>query len=157
MKNVEITHDLHNSNNKYPEIYYEPKKINDLSNTLLIDINAVSSNAPEDIIQKNLKNIMEMYPTLEKKVVLFTKIHNRIIKIDNTTNINVSNIFEYCDMIYSCKAFFSVFSGQSVLASTIKKDNEYPKLHILRNSRTPPYQKGDIYIFDNAEYIYDNY
>jgi hypothetical protein len=153
IKNIELVHGIQHGNNKYPEIYYKPNIIKELSNTLLYDVTSITQNYSDDYVYNNFKNIFDMYPNIEKKKVIFKNIKNRDSPDFGTDVIVVNNIFEYCDMIASCKVFTCLMSGCSTLASALKRDNEYPKIHCFHH--TTPDKFNYIYVFDNIDWHFE--
>jgi hypothetical protein len=110
--------------NKYGEIYYEPKKIEDYDDFILLDLNSVTiSNYNINIIKENLlkysKNkILYLLPTYAKNLF-----NDNFFESFNIEYITTKDIFHYCDLIFSCKIFICLWSGSSVLSSIIK--NKY--------------------------------
>jgi hypothetical protein len=143
--NVEKSHGLQGTR-IYPSIYYTPKKIPSLENTLLYDMTSVSSSYGDDYIDTRFTSIFNMYPTLSKKKIIFKNIANRSTPDFHTDVIEVQSIFDYCDLIYSCKIFTCLFSGGAVLASAIKQDDPSPIVHCIHTSTC------DIFMFDNIMY-----
>ena len=152
IKNMELMHNLTNGTSAYPIIYYKPKYRSDLSNCLLFDTTSISYRYPDDtIIHEAFTDIFNKYPTLIKRRVVFKNFKNREIPQLDTDIIEVNNVFEYCDMIYSCNVFLSLLSGQSALASAIKQNNPTPEIYTNLPS-THLWNKGDNYIYDNINY-----
>lgn len=151
IKNIELSHDLKNGNNKYPEIYYQPNKLSDYKNILIYDITSISAKYDDEFIIKCFKSVFDKYPNLDKKIVKFKNINNRNL-LFNDNIIEINNIFEYCDIINSCAVFVSLMSGCSVLASAIKKDNLFPEIYTFHH--TPLLTVGSIYKFKNINWNY---
>ena len=156
ISNWEALHGLEPTN-KYPKIYYEPKKIHGFNNILLVDLSSIS-------ITYDSKEILDLYDTIKKLYkdmkffgVEFTnKIKDATIiepDVDNTIVIN--DIFTYVDLIYSSLGVISLHSGQNHLASAIK--NQYNKdLDIYCLMDDVEYQrqkKKGIFVFDNVNYL----
>jgi hypothetical protein len=59
-------------------------------------------------------------PTYSKSIINIS-FFNKL----NITEITTENIFQYADLIFSCKKFICLWSGGSVLSSAIK--NQYKK------------------------------
>jgi hypothetical protein len=146
MKNMELSHNLTNGNTKYPEIYYKPKHIEELNNVIIYDITSISSSYSNEFIISTFSSVFNKHPELKRKLVVFKNIKNRDVNLFNDEIIEINNIFEYCDIISSCKVFVSLFSGCSVLSSAIKQDKEYPIVYTFHHT---PMQKGVIYYFNN--------
>jgi hypothetical protein len=152
MKNMELTHGLSHGTSKYPEIYYQPKILPELENVLLYDMTSISSSYSDKFIEQRFQPIFEKYDNLERKKVVFSNIKNRDVSDLKDESIQINSIFEYCDVIASCKVFLCLFSGSSVLASSIKQDNPFPKIYCAHH--TPIKSKGFMFNFDNITFLY---
>jgi len=118
---------LTENQSEYPIIYYTPKKINEYDDCVLLDLNAISSFGDYDLeIVKNyiIKNKKERFllisPTYAKAII-----GDEFFKDFNVVRITTTDIFNYCDLIFSCKKIICLWSGSSVLSATIK--NQYKK------------------------------
>ena len=121
--NQEIAHGLE-PENEIPKIYYTPKHIPELSSSIFVDISGYSTKPNDDIcyqdyITHNFKNHNIIIPEFNENVNYSNKINN----FSYTKTMKIDSIFQYCDVINSCKHFVCFFSGQSVLASAINKNN----------------------------------
>jgi hypothetical protein len=148
IKNIELSHNITHGTEKYPMIYYTPKKIESLYNTIIYDTTSTSSTYSDDFIKTRFTSILEQYNNCEKKQIYFKKIQNRIIPELQTDMIEVDDIYHYCDIIFSCKAFICTFSGSAVLASAIKNNRSTPEIYCFHN------KTEHIYIFDNIQYSF---
>lgn len=97
-----------------PEIYYRPKIIDSLSNDLIFDPNYISNIGclSEDKLKryfgKNLEHLSQMIS------------RDRSVSLKTGGKIMIANdIFEYVDIIASCKRFYCLTSGGATLASAI--------------------------------------
>ncbi len=91
-----------------PEIFYKPKKISSLENTLLIDTNTVSG--------AGLGWVMD--ESILKKIIDDASTQGKTIKYVDP---KAQNIFEYVDMIYSANYFVCFLSGGHALAVALRK------------------------------------
>lgn len=143
---------------KFPIIYYNPK-INDIySDYILIDLNAVSHlDYNIDIIKNHIlshkdNRFLFLEPTYSKSLIDINILNELDIKI-----ITESDIFNYCDIIFSCKKIICLWSGSSVLSATIK--NQYKKnLEIdcfVNYNKVPNFGVSDKthFWYDNINYI----
>lgn len=154
MKNMELAHGLTEGCAEYPIIHYKPNYIPDLSNCLIFDYTSISSSYTDTTIQKYFTAVFDKYPHLTKKKVVFNTIANRSISGIDTDSIRISNIYEYCDVIYSCNVFLSTFSGQSVLASAIKGKNPTPTIYTIHSHLSITQKEGFMFAFNNINYVY---
>ena len=154
--NWEALHGLEPTN-RYPKIYYEPKKIHGFDDTLLVDLSSIS-------ITYDSEQILELYDTIKKihddmmffGVEFTNKIKDAtIIEPDVDNTILIEDIFTYVDLMYSSFGVVSLHSGQNHLASAIK--NQYNKdLDIYCLMDDVEYQrqkKKGIFVFDNVTYL----
>jgi hypothetical protein len=92
-----------------PEIYYKPNKLKNYSNVILVDKNTITGELSG---WKYKENIFE--DTAQKY-----KQEDDIIEYVNPKK---QTLFEYVDMIYSCKRFVGTFSGGSSIAACFDKE-----------------------------------
>jgi hypothetical protein len=162
---IEIAHGFPRSSD-YPKIYYCPTVESHLNDTVIVDITGFSSvfanekyyeffDKIQNVIQENMSNI---------KIISFkyTEINKKNIEIyqkyfGNYESLIINNIYEYCDVLKSCKMFITVNSGAHSLAAAIKKDNISPRIICYNQFGhfTPERIKG-FYNYKNVEYINSN-
>ncbi len=151
MKNMELTHGLAHGTDKYPVVYYIPKKIPELEGCLLYDMTSISTAYSDEYIHRNFQEIFDKYPTLPRKKVVFSKIANRATPDLGTDVLEISSLEEYADAIHSCQVHVSVCSGSMVLASAIRQDHATPEIYCFhKHKKMGP---GDIYYYDNVRMI----
>tara|TARA_Y100001937_G_scaffold73051_1_gene99338 strand:- start:1023 stop:1496 length:474 start_codon:yes stop_codon:yes gene_type:complete len=154
--NWEALHGLEPTN-RYPKIYYEPKKIHGFDNILLVDLSSIS-------ITYDSKEILELYDTIKKThndmmffgVEFTNKIKDAtIIEPDVDNTIVIEDIFTYVDLMYSSFGVVSLHSGQNHLASAIKNQyNKDLKIYCLMDDVEYVRQKTKgIFVFDNVTYL----
>ena len=154
--NWEALHGLEPTN-RYPKIYYKPKKIYGFHNILLVDLSSIS-------ITYDSKKILDLYDTIKKThsdmmffgVEFTNKIKDAtIIEPDVDNTILIEDIFTYVDLMYSSFGVVSLHSGQNHLASAIK--NQYNKdlnVYCLMDDVEYVRQKTKgIFVFDNVTYL----
>jgi hypothetical protein len=169
----EFTHGL-NVTNEFPKIYYTPKKIDELKNTVLIDLssitlfpspgaNTVNSYNPE-LLKMAINHQLKNYSNYELVKVLFNndlnkknssaKVIDMILADYEIRDVQVESIFDYVDLMASCSAIVTIYSGAAVLASSIKKYN--PDLQIFTFITHQNYfheMNNPNYIFNNINYV----
>ena len=154
--NWEALHGLEPTN-KYPKIYYEPKKIDGFHNVLLVDLSSIS-------ITYDSQKILELYDSVREKykdkVFLGVQFTNRIkgatiIQPEVHGIVEIENIFSYVNLIASSYGIISLHSGLNHLAAAIK--NQYHNdLNIYCLMDDVEYQrqkKKGIFVFDNVTYL----
>ena len=156
---IEIGHG-HLATNLYPKIYYLPKNIVEYSKFTVIDITGDSQSfeLKFESLQKHINDYIKNnnIDIASVRVVNF----NNIKKSQNThyfptyNIINVNNIYEYCDIINSCKNYLTSNSGAHSLASAIKQDKQSPTIMCWNHWENWPecYEKG-YYYYPNVNYI----
>lgn len=152
MRNMELTHGLSTGTSKYPEIYYKPTILPEFEDCLVYDITSISSLYTDEFIKSRFESVFKKYPNLKRKLVKFKNINNRPSPDFEDDIIEVNSIFEYCDIINSCKVFVSLLSGSSALASAIKQDKPLPEIFTFHHS---PYNKTFIFNFLNINFNCD--
>ena len=153
IKDIELAHGLENGHSLYPIIYYKPKQIDGLKKCILYDTSSISTNPNEKDIEDFFKKIFDKHNDLVPKKITYihkgkNKVKNRNISRFDTQTYDINSIFDLCDAIFSCKVFTSVFSGSSVLASSIKQDNDLPIVYSYRE----PKHNDSGYVFKNIIY-----
>ena len=160
--------------NDCPKIFYSPRKISELQNTVLIDLssvslypspgeNTVNSYNPE-LLKSAIEEQLENYSKYSFVKVSFNKDlagggnsrKNTDISFKDfeIKNLEVKSIFEYADLMASCGVIVTIYSGAAVLASSIKVYN--PELQILTFITKQNYDHemtNSNYLFNNVNYI----
>jgi hypothetical protein len=151
-----IVEPLNESNSAYPEIYYQPQNKTEYENALVIDINAFSLpdvynfDKMQDFINQIIhENRFSKIYYINPNNTKYSRVNRTLNLNSDITYVNTSNIFEYCDIIYSCKHFICLWSGSSVLSSAIK--HKY-KQDLIISCFSNNVDKT-FYWFDNIDYI----
>jgi len=156
ISNWEALHGLEPTN-KYPKIYYEPKKVDAFHNVILVDLSSIS-------ITYDSEQILELYNTIKKThdgmvflgVEFTNKIKDATIIEPNVTGIvEIESIFTYVDLIYSSFGMVSLHSGQNHLASAIKNqyNNDLKVYCLMDDVEYQRQSKKGIFVFDNVTYL----
>ncbi len=156
---IEIAHG-HSPTNLYPKIYYNPKKNINYAKYTVIDITGESQSfeLKMQFLQKYINDYLINNNTdfNNIKVIGFKNLK----KNDNITYFSeydilyIENIYEYCDIIYSCENFLTSNSGAHNLASAIKQSNETPNIVCWNHWENWPecFEKG-YYHYPNVKYV----
>jgi len=117
----------------YGKIYYKPKFIKELENTSVFDFCTYSfyTQFYNCDIPRNIDNLNKCVYKLIEKYKLDHPVnitHNGKYTVapklpfikDINNDYHVNSLEHYCDVMFSCKNYISVTSGQSCLASTVK-------------------------------------
>lgn len=150
IKKWELVHGFKSDDNyPRPKIYYKPKVIKEYSNKIVADLTSIttSGNYNGDV----LKKIIGTKYDKDNFYILRPQSKDIPQPMFEHQTINFANVFEYADIISSCKKFVCLYSGSMVLAAAIKNNN----IHCYfppHSSYTLEQQKPYFY-FDNVEYF----
>lgn len=160
--------------NRFPKIYFEPKNILSLKNSILLDLTAVTlvpdsskvsvNSYNPDILATRVKDYCNKFISEEILKVTFMKNLSRDKgNLSNTSKstrnlyhdeLQIGTIFDYVNAIYSCKELITIYSGAAVLASAIKQISCSPEITTFITSRNLNHEKENVnFIFDNVNYI----
>lgn len=157
IKNWESLHGLE-PKNKYPKIYYRPKKLLDLSNVILVDLSSITISYDFENLKKTYLKIKNEYKDKMFFRVLFknnilSKNHN-LYEFECENTIMINNIFDYCDFINSAFGFVGLNSGASHLTSAIKQEHgDLKSICIIPEDWYNMQKQKGIFLFDNVEYV----
>jgi hypothetical protein len=121
---------LGQSYNLYPRVYYHPKFRKEFSGLTIVELNSVTydySCALDDVS-------VFIRGATEKENVVFidnSKVSSRSISLPELSGFPVyvpADIFDFCDIIMSCKKYVSLLSGGTALASALRQRESYPEL-----------------------------
>lgn len=140
-----------------PEIYYTPNLMTNLEGTLVYDPNYISFTGKLRTGKKiqnwfNQKNIQVNYQMVN--------LRNRTLTIDSIDNvISTTNLFELCDLIFSCKRVYCLTTGTATLAAALGKSVTvfYGTGHdqLYRHSKLHQYENlGTDYTIKNQLFYY---
>jgi hypothetical protein len=156
---IEIAHG-HSPTNLYPKIYYNSKMITNYSQYTIIDITGESQAFElkfeylQKYINEYLINNNINFETI--KIIGFKKLkkNENILYFPNYDVLYIEDIYEYCDIINSCKNYLTSNSGAHSLASAIKQQNETPNIVCWNHWENWPecFEKG-YYYYPNVKYI----
>lgn len=120
IKNWEITHGFEPTAG-LPQVYYEPKYYPDGADVTAVDATCVSNAHTYD--KKHLTwFILERFAG--RKVMLVRNKNIQTVDFGDYSKFNcieVNSIFQYCDVIASCKEFVCLLSGGQMLAQAVSK------------------------------------
>lgn len=152
IERIEKAHGLE-PRNRLPKIYYTPKIIPSMSNMIFIDLGSTSIVPEREKLQIYIGYIFQRfhYPLEDCRIVGFrNRVAGSPVMIDGVELISVDNIFEYCDILNSCKAFVTVHSGAMSLAAAIRGERSEPFIHSY--ATTTQYNWRN-YIYHNVDYF----
>lgn len=165
ISNWEHLHGLKPTNIR-PKIYYNPKKIEEHQDSILVDLSSITINHNNTGYGYDLEKVESVYQNLrveypDKKFVqiefendIGENVNKYLPQVDE--RIKVNSIFEYCDLINSSFGICCFYSGSMVLATAIQRFNENLKIlcitspSVYNSDRT---QKLGIFYFDFVDYL----
>jgi hypothetical protein len=104
----------------YPIIYYQPKLISELQDTILIDMNC--SSRKDDYSFDVLNDYLSVYRDNPRAFSIKFKSFDQGDTLYGFPTTECNSIYHYCDMIHSCKKFVCLNSGGNSLASSLKRN-----------------------------------
>lgn len=119
-----------------PRIYYKPKFVEEVKDLTLLDLGTITLKGDYNT-ERLTKAINTQYDVNNCYLLKHTTKDN----INNTYNINISktkffnNIFEFVDLIYSCKKFVCLWGGANSLAAAIHEYSNKTADIIVPNER----------------------
>ena len=138
----------------YPILYYKPNKIDAYQNKTVLDLSAHSIGRDYD--KNRLVKILEELNLDEKTVTITHPNLNYGVTYSKETNFteqSVLSLEHYSDILYSCKRFITLHSGQACLASTIKNQTKVDlEINVITTGRYLP-ENNVGYTFKNTTYI----
>ena len=139
--------------NDHPKIYYPPKRAAWAEGKILLDITSVSTHYEPQLIREYVSYTARTFGYAAQDILQVgfrTAVATQgQFRLEPYGEHVLSSIFEYCDLIASCRALITVFSGAAVLASAIKGRGRQPMIHCVLNRNQ---YNRKFYVFDNAEY-----
>jgi hypothetical protein len=152
IERIERAHGLEPAN-RLPKIYCKPNPRPELSNAVIVDVGSTSVAAPPATIADYLDYVFANYG-YKADETFQVRFNGKVAacnahRIGDFQPLTVGSIFEYCDVIASCRALVTVHSGAQTLAVALRRNQARPFINCFCtiqqfNSRT--------YIWDNVDY-----
>ena len=99
-----------------PELYYTPKVKPELVDKVIFDPNYLSYTG--EIINSNLISFLQSEGDIDLQMAIRDRTFGFRTSIPT---IQAANIYDYCNIIHSCKKFYGLISGGATLAAAIGK------------------------------------
>ena len=157
---AEIRHGFEGTG-RYPEIYYEPKKLKGWSNKVLVDLSAhtlIEQGIDTWYNKDDLSHLINTrIPHKNVYFVIFKNVNFKSLsdRFDYEKNeVEVESIFHYADLIHSCKELYCLYSGVNSMAAAVKNKSgsEVKITCFLHGTKQEEIDKSH-FIFDNVNYI----
>ena len=134
--------------NLYPKVYYQPKWRPEFAGKVLADTRSSSQFFSAETFERFIDHIEVPHADLYRIESPHSGPHG-VQSLSNQAVIRVADLHEYCDAIYSCKAFCSTEAGGHILASAIVGYNAEPELFAVTTSLN---HKCAVFLFPNVTY-----
>jgi hypothetical protein len=151
MERIETAHGLEPAN-RYPKIYYKPIPRPELSDAVIVDVDATAFKTPPALIADYLDYLVANYHYRREELLQAQFVHKvarNTHRIAGLATLKIASIFEYCDIIASCRALVTVHSGGQTLAVAVRGNKARPLIHCFC---TPTQFNSRNYIWDGVEY-----
>lgn len=140
--------------NLAPKLYYTPKWIDELADKVIIDVNSTTVGFSPDSIRWYLTQIFEWYRYDKKKTIQIelesSAVVKNIVKVDGFQSITLRDIYHYCDIIHSCRAFVTVHSGAHCLAAALRQQHDDPQVMCMVSR---DFYNARLAVFPKVEYF----
>jgi|TARA_R100000455_G_C6273493_1_gene131275 hypothetical protein len=145
ISNWERLHGLEPTNTR-PKIYYEPQKVDGLSDTILVDLSSISISHDGKVLGYTVEEIDKTFKKVHKifsgKKFVSISFKNYIAddinrfepEVDGT--LEIESIFHYCDVIRSSFGICCLYSGPMVLSTAIQRFNPDLKIFCITSPLT---------------------
>ena len=139
--------------NAFPRIYYQPQYRSAWAGRVVGDATSISQGFSNDDYEQFVQYLCRFEPFSPDNLVMLESAHQghsgRTVFPNNRRH-TVESIFEYCDIIFSCAAFFCVESGSNTLASAIRQYAPTPRIFSLFSTKGFNEQ---IFTWKNVHYV----
>ena len=144
--------------NKYPKIYYEPEKHEDIKDVFIVDFSSISIDYDKEQLNRIFNEVKKEFPDKKFLSVSFQNTlsndkHN-VYDLGFDGYIEIENIFRYCDLISSAYGILALSSGASHLSAALMEYS--PNLKSICVMPKPWYNKHKdrgMFLFDTVEYL----
>jgi len=167
ISNWEMLHGFE-ATNLAPKIYYEASHLKNYSDVVLVDFSSITVKYDQQKLKNKLDEIISAkYSSNNIAQVVFEKQINKNptpAGRSNDRNFNyykvcdekqeVKNIFQYCDLLRSCKSLVTTFSGACSLGSAIIEQNPLLEITCLIPEKDYEESKArSTFIYENVKYV----
>jgi hypothetical protein len=119
---------------KLPKIYYQPKWRPEVMETIFADPSSISQPISPEIFSSFIDHLCRARDIDRRAIVLlksnYAGSHGSQTLAENAIY-NVADIFEYCDLVASCRLFLTAEGGGAILGSTLRGGEATPEIFSL--------------------------
>jgi hypothetical protein len=122
----------------FPRIYYQPRWRPELSDTILADPTSISQHMRPEVFDAFVDHICRARSYDRKHILVLTSRFSGIQgqqALSGNQRHEVHDIFEYADLIASCRLFITSESGGAILASALRASEATPEIFSLFTSQ----------------------
>jgi hypothetical protein len=137
---------------RFPQIHYQPKPRPDVSETIFADPTAITQTITAGTFEQFIDHVCRARRYRKEDIVVLTSKHAGARGGDalaRNKRYVVNDIFEYADIIASCRLFLTSESGGAILASAIRGDQPAPEVMSLFTTEGV---NDRLYQFPNVRY-----
>jgi hypothetical protein len=151
--NWEFCHGL-NPINHYPKIYYAADKLNGYENVYLVDLSSISLNHPREKLIQVYEEIKRNNPNITFVEIVHNFKYSTLQKHENleTEKIYIKNLFDYYNLLNSCKGFVNLLSGSNLMAVAAKNNNKNLDINCIVDKEVYDSLSAN-WVFDNVNYL----
>ena len=114
-----------------PKVYYQPKWRPDLRETIFTDPSSISRPIPPKVFDSFVDHVCRWRGVDRRSIVLLGSKYStarHFEALSGNDRYKVADIFEYCDIIASCRLFITADSGGAILASALRGADAMPEV-----------------------------
>lgn len=119
---------------QFPKVYYQPKRRPEFAETIFSDPSSISRSISPEAFSSFVDHLCRVRDIDRQSIVLLKSNYagpNGAQTLVGNATYNVADIFEYCDLIASCRLFITSESGGAILASALRGGEETPEIFSL--------------------------
>lgn len=141
---------------KFPEIYYQPKLHDNLKDITLIDFSCVSLH---EEYARDADKLKKLVPKENYLFLLFSQDvcspNDPYFQLQSDNGYVCKDIFDYCDVLHSCKKLLCLMSGAAVIESALQRFRQFDvECFLCDNYKTRNSEIQDHYMFPNIKYTW---
>lgn len=163
IESLERKYGIFNTGNKIPKLYRQHNLITELEGKTILNFQSITQPYESGYVLDKLDQLIKELNIQEEDIFeleieadvntfkdRFFNLHESQSITTNFNKYKITNIFQHCDVIYSCKNYITLHSGGAVLASAINNSNTF----VIMNESIRNVYDTKTFIFPNQKYIF---
>ena len=137
---------------RLPKIYYQPKWRSEVRQTVYADPTSISQRMSPDVFESFVDHVCRARNFSRNEIVVLSSRYSGpqgVGSLCANPRYEVKDIFEYADIIASCRLFITTESGGGILASAIRGLEPAPEIFALATTRA---MNDRLFQFPNIRY-----